>query len=188
MLKELDLRHPLGLEHDRKAPLLPFFTSVKCKHPTKVNLVRVSSALSIAYRRRCQCPYHHFSLTNLDCNPRINCTWPHGLHMSRSHGLCVQLGSFQYFTGAVQLYLPPCIETKLWLWILVCMASFICQAVPSVHHRGHEVERIPDFWTQTSSVQHHFLDHILDQLQTRRWGSSMRPWARMRWCWCSGQA
>ena len=46
MLKELDLMHPLGLEHDRKAPLLPFFTSVKWEHPTKVILVRVSSAVN----------------------------------------------------------------------------------------------------------------------------------------------
>ena len=46
MLEELDLRHLLGLGRDRKAPLLPFFTSVKWEHPTKVILVRVSSALS----------------------------------------------------------------------------------------------------------------------------------------------
>ncbi|CAL8466240.1 g5776 [Coccomyxa elongata] len=47
MMAQLDLRHLLGLAsgstygRGRKAPLLPFFTSVKREHPTKVLLVRV---------------------------------------------------------------------------------------------------------------------------------------------------
>lgn len=28
----------------------------------------------------------------------------------------------------------------------------------------------------------------LTHCAAHRWESSMRPWARMRWCWCSGQA
>ncbi|BDA51431.1 probable DNA mismatch repair protein MutS at C-terminar half [Coccomyxa sp. Obi] len=47
MMAQLDLRHLLGLASQstygrgKKAPLLPFFTSVKNEHPTKVLLVRV---------------------------------------------------------------------------------------------------------------------------------------------------
>lgn len=58
MMAQLDLRHLLGLGQGttygrgRKAPLLPFFTSVKREHPTKVLLVRVrpSCGLSTAHR------------------------------------------------------------------------------------------------------------------------------------------
>ncbi len=49
MMANLDLRHCMGIPGSStrgrkgKAPLLPFYESIKHEHPTKVVLVRVSS-------------------------------------------------------------------------------------------------------------------------------------------------
>lgn len=76
MMAQLDLRHLLGLAsgstygRGRKAPLLPFFTSVKREHPTKVLLVRVISAFYCSKNlTEGVVSVHGFWLTSCACTP-----------------------------------------------------------------------------------------------------------------------
>ena len=57
-----------------------------------------------------------------------------------------------------------------------CMNSKAC--MPQTPH--HIMQARPEVLRKASRASHAVSPH--------RWESSMRPWARTRWCWCSGQA
>ena len=178
MMANLDLRHLMGIPvsatrgRGRKAPLLPFYEDIKAQHPTKVLLVRVR-ALPPLFPQQCLHRYHAHHRPQL-----LSAALTQGQQERRRLPR-------PYECKSARSALAPSLAPPL-LYVRYC-ARWPCWQPRLLVPISRHARRIGP--GKSGQVSHpHKASCASHVVSAHRWESSMRPWARTRWCWCSGRA